>query len=584
MLSMRPNEPNLSAVVASRNQQPEEFVACRQDWGPARQAAHEAFEELYRRHARRLLAFLAARVQRGELDEVHQAVWLRVWERLSSPAGILGSRDSGFSAWLYQFARRHLRARSRAQRGLPRAGQADTCWREIEDHLRLPQEKCGGCPHFLEANAALTKQITDSAQAEQRLTAEHAVARVLAESTRLIEAAPKILQTIAHSLAWDVGVLWVLDREPEALRCIDVWHAPGVAIPAFEQCIRQGRLSRGVDLPSRVWAREHPVWVCDLTRDPGFQEAALAAREGLRAAVGFPVHNGTEFLGVMAFFSREMRPADQELLRMMASIGSHVAQFMVRRRAERALFLKEAELGIAKRVQQGLAPKCAPALAGFEIAGISHCADETGGDYFDFFPLLDGCQGVVVADASGHGLGPALLITAARAYLRAFALAHQDLDCILARVNRCLTADVRSGDFVTLLLARLDPQTRSLFHASAGHTPGFLFDASGQVKRRLESTGLPLGIVADGEFPLAPTIALEAGDLVLLITDGVVEACAPDGTAFGYQRAIDLVRCFRRDPAAQIAYNLYHGVRAFSHNLSQVDDITVVVIKVREVA
>jgi DNA-directed RNA polymerase specialized sigma24 family protein len=592
ILTMRSDEHNMSAAVASLDQQPEEFLPRRQDWGPALQAPHEAFEELYRRHASRLLAFLAARVKRSDLDEVHQDVWLRVWERLPAQMRTPGWRDSDFSAWLYQVTRRYLIERSREKRPLALDERASTCWREIEDHLLLAKEKCGACPHFLEANGALTKQIADSVQAERRLLAEHAVARILMESTEVTDAAPKILQTIAHTLAWDVGVLWVLDPEPEALRCLGVWHARGVAVPAFEQFKRQRCFSRGVGLPGRVWARDHPVWVRDLARDAAFREAPLATREGLHpacrpsvlAAVGFPIHNGTEILGVMEFFSREMRPPDQELFRMMASIGGHVAQFMVRRRAEKALFLKEAELGIAKQVQQGLAPKCAPALVGFEIAGVSHCADATGGDYFDFFPLLDSCQGIVVADASGHGLGPALLITATRAYLRAFALAHEDLDRILALVNRCLSADVCVGDFVTLLLARLDPQARSLFYASAGHTPGFLFDASGRVKRRLDSTGMPLGVVSDGDFPLGPVLALVPGDLALLITDGVVEACAPDGTAFGSQRAIDLVRCYRRDPAAQIAFNLYHGVRAFAHNLSQTDDITMVVIKVREVA
>ena len=100
----------------------------------------------------------------------------------------------------------------------------------------------------------------------------------------------------------------------------------------------------------------------------------------------------------------------------------------------------------------------------------------------------------------------------------------------------------------------------------------------------MASTGCPLGIFPDGDFPIAPAITLQPGDIVLLLTDGVLEAWAPDNTAFGLQRAIDIVRVYRRDAAAQIAYNLYHAVRAFSHNHPQMDDITAVVIKLREVA
>jgi phosphoserine phosphatase RsbU/P len=121
-------------------------------------------------------------------------------------------------------------------------------------------------------------------------------------------------------------------------------------------------------------------------------------------------------------------------------------------------------------------------------------------------------------------------------------------------------------------------------YTSAGHVPGFLLDSSGSVKTVLGSTDLPLGIDLDGDFPIAPTLALEPGGLLLLLTDGVIEARAPDGTAFGLQRAIDIVRVYRRDTAAEIVYNLYHAVRAFSHHRPQVDDITAVVIKLREVA
>src|SRR5439155_20651771 len=142
--------------------------------------------------------------------------------------------------------------------------------------------------------------------------------------------------------------------------------------------------------------------------------------------------------------------------------------------------------------------------------------------------------------------------------------------------------DVADDYFVTLFLARLDPHSRSLLYTSAGHPGGFILDSSGCVKALLESIGPPLGILPDSAFPTASAITLQPGDLVLLLTDGVVEARAPDGAAFGFQRAINIARVYRGDTAAQIVNNLYHAVRAFSHNLSQVDDITAVVIKLRE--
>jgi transcriptional regulator with GAF, ATPase, and Fis domain len=222
------------------------------------------------------------------------------------------------------------------------------------------------------AVAGLKKQLSERGHAERRLAAEHAVARILTESIQLIDAAPKILQAISQNLKWDVGALWILDREAEVLRCIDVWHAAPVAIPAFEQASRQRTFLMGIGLPGRVWASGSPCWIPDLARDANSPLAPFAAQDELHAAVGFPIRNGSEFLGVMEFFSREIGQPDKELLGMMTSIGSHISQFMERMKAEKALLLKETELGVARKIQQGLVAKAPPLLAGFEIAGESH--------------------------------------------------------------------------------------------------------------------------------------------------------------------------------------------------------------------
>jgi serine phosphatase RsbU (regulator of sigma subunit) len=455
----------------------------------------------------------------------------------------------------------------------------EALWRAHEELERRVAERTA---ELSQANAVLKKQVVEIAQAEQRLVAEHAVARILLQSTRLTDAAPKILQSISQSQGWDVGLFWTLDRDGEVLRCMEVWHAPTVDVTAFEQVSRQLTFSPGMDLPGRVWAGDNAVWIPDVTQDADSSRAIIAATEGLHAAVGFPIRNGTEFLGVLEFFSLAIRQPNEELGQMMTSIGSHISQFMERMKAETALFLKVAELQVAQTIQQGLVARVPPALGGFEIAGVSHSAAETGGDYFDFFPLLDSCQGIAIADASGHGLGPALLATETRAYLRAFALTSEDIGRIVALVNRRLAEDV-GDNFVTLFLARLDPRTRSLLYTSAGHPQGFVFGPSRSVKAMLESTGPPLGILPDAAFPIAAAITLQPGDLVLLLTDGVVEARSPDHTYFGFQRAIDVVRASRRDTAAHIVRNLYEAVRAFSHNRPQDDDITAVVIKVPEV-
>jgi PAS domain S-box-containing protein len=247
-----------------------------------------------------------------------------------------------------------------------------------------------------------------------------------------------------------------------------------------------------------------------------------------------------------------------------------------RKRAEE----QDAKLRVAREIQQGLFPSGPPRLAGYDIGGVSYPAETTGGDYFDYVPMPGGYQGVVVGDVSGHGIGSAVLMAETRAYLRALALTRTEVGEILALLNQALAGDIVRDYFVTLLLARLDPRTHSFVYASAGHSRGYVLDRSGGVKTVLESTGRPVGIDPSDVFPASGPIALGPGDLVLLLTDGILEACAPDGTFFGAQRVLDLARVYRRHPARQIAEEIFHSIRAFSQNLPQDDDITAVVIKV----
>jgi sigma-B regulation protein RsbU (phosphoserine phosphatase) len=260
-----------------------------------------------------------------------------------------------------------------------------------------------------------------------------------------------------------------------------------------------------------------------------------------------------------------------------------------RKRAEEELAHATAEFRVARRIQQKLFPTATPRVPGmdissatfaFDIGGASYPAEAIGGDYYDYLALRDGCLGVAIGDVSGHGVGPALMMAEVRAYLRAFAQLTPDPSEILRLVNRVILPDIEGDRFITLLLARVEPNRRCFRYASAGHPTGYVFNAAGEVKQSLPSTSIPLGIMPDCDFPASEAIPLEAGDLVLFLTDGIVEARSPDGVIFGTRRTIDLVRCYRRAPARSIVENLYHAVRAYAQNQPQYDDITATVIKV----
>jgi PAS domain S-box-containing protein len=174
-------------------------------------------------------------------------------------------------------------------------------------------------------------------RAERRLTAEYVAARALAESASLAEAAPRVLQAMCEALDWEHGALWSVDSGSAVLRCVQTWHLPTVSLPEFEDISRRTVFASGVGLPGRVWASGEPAWIADVVADPDFPRAAIARREGLHAAFALPILTNRRVVGVMEFFSREIREPDEALLQMLTQVGTHIGQFMERKHAEEEL-------------------------------------------------------------------------------------------------------------------------------------------------------------------------------------------------------------------------------------------------------
>lgn len=237
------------------------------------------------------------------------------------------------------------------------------------------------------------------------------------------------------------------------------------------------------------------------------------------------------------------------------------------------------EIELARQIQQKLFPVPVLPLPGFDISGASYPAEATGGDYFDYIPLRDGGLGLAVADVSGHGFGPALLMAELRAYLRAFLLARDQIGDVISLLNRALVHDAPAGFFATLLFGRLDPETRCFSYVSAGHVPGYLFRPSGEIKAVLKASSFPLGVDADEAFPVRQTPPLETGDVLLLLTDGIHEAHGSDQEMFGMERVLDFVRSRLGQTAREMLDGLCHSIRNFCGPEALSDDMTGVIVK-----
>jgi len=179
-----------------------------------------------------------------------------------------------------------------------------------------------------------TPETGNPGRGDRPLTAEYVAARALAESATLAEAAGRVLQAICEGLGWDYGALWNVAGEPKSLRCVETWHLPGAKVAEFEAASRRTEFPRGVGLPGRVWEGGNPVWIPDVVHDNNFPRAVIAARDGLHGAFGLPIVCRGAVIGVMEFFSHEIRQPDEGLLELLADVGAQIGQFMGRRRAE----------------------------------------------------------------------------------------------------------------------------------------------------------------------------------------------------------------------------------------------------------
>jgi len=259
----------------------------------------------------------------------------------------------------------------------------------------------------------------------------------------------------------------------------------------------------------------------------------------------------------------ELYYAEQTITPIEDSNG-HLAHFvavvkdMTERRRVQA---QEIEMKLAALVQQRLYPQSPPQLVGCEIAGAVFSAEATGGDYFDYIAMPDGTVGNVIGDVSGHGFGPALVMAETRAYLRSLAQAHCDSAEILTRINKILVSDLEDERYVTLLFTKLDMAGRRLIYANAGHPPGYVLRRDGAVKTVLGDGGPPLGMFRHSEYACAPSIVLEPGDMVVLLTDGVMETQAPDDRFFGIEGVFEVIRAHRDQSANQMLLHIHETLR-----------------------
>lgn len=251
-----------------------------------------------------------------------------------------------------------------------------------------------------------------------------------------------------------------------------------------------------------------------------------------------------------------------------------------RKHAERTLMHHAMQLTAAQEIQRRLLPQLAPQIPGTEIAGTLIPAEYAAGDFYDYLTMRDGSPAFVIGDVSGHGFGPALLMSLTHTLVRILTEIESDLATIFAQINDFLFKETEEDRFVTLFFARYELDTRTITYASAGHPPAYVVDGGGNLKAKLVSTSFPLGVLSDATFPVVKDVRLDHKDTMLMLTDGILETPAPDRRLFGEARTVRLLQDHRDLPARTILDTLHRRLCEFSQQTVLSDDVTAVVLKV----
>jgi phosphoserine phosphatase RsbU/P len=394
----------------------------------------------------------------------------------------------------------------------------------------------------------------------------------LLASATLNETLEQIVTLVFEAVPADRCVIMMRDEGSEELR---------VAVARLRDRVGEvGEIRVSRNVLDEVVIRGKSVLTSDAQHDPRFASGTMVL-QGVRAVLAVPLGVSEKVFGIIYADSpiSEGRFTEDHLkvLTTLASVAAIRVENarLVEARLERERL--ERELALASEIQQRFQPTAPPHINGYELQGISFPCYEIGGDYYDFIEREDGRLVIALGDVSGKGTAAALLMSSLHAAIHAQSASHDSLVATISAVNRYLADNIPANRFVTLFYAELDPESGSLAFLNAGHNPPLIVHNAGTVEQ-LASGGLPLGIKRDAEYREGRT-QMQAGDVLVIYSDGVTEAVSPTGEEFGPTRLYEVVSRNVEASAAGIRDRIESSLTKFAQGTSAADDITLVIVK-----
>jgi phosphoserine phosphatase len=286
-------------------------------------------------------------------------------------------------------------------------------------------------------------------------------------------------------------------------------------------------------------------------------------------------------VGVMQVLNREQGVFDSADEALAEALAAQCAVALSRVRMTAALIEGEKmrqELELARVVQLSTLPATMPSVPGYDVHGTFLPASATGGDTFDLAPIDQGLL-IVLGDATGHGIAPALSVTQMHAMLRMAFRLGASLETAFRQVNDQLAVTLPDGRFVTAFIGLLDTRSHRVRFLSGGQGPILHFQAARGTCMSHKATSFPMGAMPLSAMRAAVEIDLAPGDWLVLLTDGIYEYEDPGGTQFGVQRVEQVLRAHHLQPAEVLAGQLLDAVRTFAQGAPQGDDVTMVLVR-----
>ncbi|GEM_PF-1040230 len=375
----------------------------------------------------------------------------------------------------------------------------------------------------------------------------------------------------------------IMDADRATIFLYDKKHNELFSRVAKNAEISEIRIPSDAGIAGSVFTNGHTINIADAYQDKRFNPA-IDKKTGYHtnSILCMPLINNNQIvIGSIQVLNKKNSSFSQYDEELLSSVAVQSAMAL-----ENAMLIEhfvekkqmQQSLEIAAEIQTSLFPKTMPNNDKLEFAAKNIPCDETGGDFYDFIEGFNGKLGLVIGDASGHGIPAAMLITTARAALRSYAAAKPNLEKVMAHVNKTIENDFADERFLTLFFGMLDTYTLELTYSSGGHDSPLIFRNGEYVE--LDATGIPIGMIDDEDFPTEGPFQLQNGDIGVFCTDGVWEAMDANDEEYGRERLIELIKCNTDLTAEELINKIEKSVYDFCGDAPQRDDITMFVMKV----